>query len=144
MTRPPGGPTAALASTGGCYGWRAARAVLALAFAGILVTGCSLLSGGSSQESAPVLIRIENSFDSDVQITALRSGGEVWRDQVRPFEDRAFEVRGGDLTHATIQFLLERRASTASYVTTGVAIRPGDVVIIHIDEDLRRSSAMLQ
>lgn len=117
---------------------------MAVAFAGIVVTGCSLLSGGSSQESAPVILRVENSFDSDVQITALRSGGQVWRDQVRPFQERAFEVRGGDLSHATIQFLLEPRGSTASYVTTGVAIRPGDVVIIHIDEDLRRSSAMLQ
>lgn len=123
---------------------RAVRAVLAVAFAGIVVTGCSLLSGGGGQESAPVILRVENSFDSDVQITALRSGGQVWRDQVRPYQDRAFEVRGGDLVHATIQFLLEPRGSTASYVTTGVAIRPGDVVIIHIDEDLRRSSAMLQ
>lgn len=123
---------------------RAVRTVLALAFAGIVVTGCSLVSEGSSQESSPVILRVENSFDSDVQITALRSGGEVWRDQVRPFENRAIEVRGGDLVHATIQFLLEPRGSTASYVTTGVAIRPGDVVIIHIDEDLRRSSAMLQ
>lgn len=120
------------------------RAVLAVTFAGILVTGCSLLMEESSQESAPVVLRVENNFDSDVQITALRSGGQVWRDQVRPYQDRAFEVSGGDLVHATIQFLLEPRGSTASYVTTGVAIRPGDVVIIHIDEDLRRSSAMLQ
>lgn len=123
---------------------RAARAVLAVTLAGIAVTGCSLLMEESSQESAPVVLRVENSFDADVQITALRSGGQVWRDQVRPFEDRAFEVRGGDLVHATIQFLLEPRGSTESYVTTGVAIRPGDVVIIHVDEDLGRSSAMLQ
>lgn len=123
---------------------RAVRAVLAVTCAGIVVTGCSLLMGGSSQDSAPVVIRVESSFDSDVQITALRSGGQVWRDQVRPFEDRAFEVRGGNLAHATIQFLLEPRGSTASYVTTGVAIRPGDVVVIHIDENLQRSSAMLQ
>lgn len=123
---------------------RAVRAVLAVTFTGIVVTGCSLLMGGSSQESAPVVLRVENNFDSDVQITALRSGGQVWRDQVRPYQDRAFEVRGGDLVHATIQFLLEPRGSTESYVTTGVAIRPGDVVVIQIDEDLRRSSAMLQ
>lgn len=123
---------------------RAVRAVLAATCAGIVVTGCSLLMGGSSQESAPVVLRVENSFHSDVQITALRSGGQVWRDRVRPFENRAFEVRGGDLVHATIQFLLEPRGATASYVTTGVAIRPGDVVIIHIDENLRRSSALLQ
>lgn len=123
---------------------RAVRAVLAVTFTGIVVTGCSLLMEESSQESAPVVLRVENSFDADVQITALRSGGQVWRDQVRPFEDRAFEVLGGDLVHATIQFLLEPRGSTESYVTTGVAIRPGDVVIIHVDEDLGRSSAMLQ
>lgn len=109
-----------------------------------LVTGCSLAQEGASSESAPVVLRVENEYASDVQITAIRAGGQVWRRQVRPFDNRAFEVRGGDLTHASIRFLLEPRGSTASYLTTGVAIRPGDVVIIHIDKELRRSSAMLQ
>lgn len=109
-----------------------------------VAAGCSVMQGGASGESAPIVLQVENEYASDVQITALRSGGEVWRDQVRAFENRAFDVRGGDMAHATIQFRLEPRGSTASYVTTGVAVRPGDVVIVHIDKELRRSSATLR
>lgn len=119
-------------------------AALTVLLAAAWLGGCSLATGGGGQEAAPVVLRVENEYASDVQITAIRSGGRVWREQVRLFENRAFEVQGGDLTHATIRFLLEPRGTTSSYLTTGVAIRPGDVVILHIDKELRRSSALLQ
>lgn len=123
-------------------GRRGIRTLLAV-FAGLAVAGC-FLAGSGGQDSARVLLRVQNELETDVQMTAIRSGGEVWRDQVRAYEERVIEVRSGDLSHATVQFLLEPRGTNDSYVTTGVAIQPGDVVVLHIARLLSQSSVMLQ